>query len=81
LGLGGVSGNVDLPVPYEQHRNTLVYRGHQEEDDGRGGYTLIEPNTGHWGPKVYKGCKPAREGESYVLEDVNYARHGGGVRI
>lgn len=74
LGLNGITGNVDLPVMYEQHRNTLVYRGHQEEDDGQGGYTKIEPNTGHWGPKVYKGCKSVREGEMYELQDVAYGR-------
>ena len=74
FGLGANSGGdvVDLPQLYEMHRNTLVYRGHQEEDDNRGGYTRIEPNTGHWGIKVYKGCKAVREGENYRLRDVAY---------
>ena len=74
MGFGGNNGNVDLPALYENHVNGLVYRGHQEEDDGHGGYTKIEPNTGHWGHKVYKGCKAAREGELYVLQEVAYGR-------
>lgn len=74
LGLGSMVNGTDLPVLYEHHHNTLVYRGHQEEDDNRGGYTHIEPNTGVWGPKVYKGCKAAREGEFVPLRDVAYGR-------
>lgn len=72
--LFGFDGSMaDLPMMGEAHHNTYCYRAHQEEWDGKGGYTKIEPNTGHWGPKVYAGCKKVIEGELYELETPAWA--------
>jgi len=70
-GVGQMRGVSDVPIRGQIHRNTYMYRGHQEEDDGSG-RTIVRPNTGHWGPDVYEGCKKVREGESYALRDMNY---------
>lgn len=65
------------PALNEIHINTCMWRGHTEEDDGRGGLR-IRPNTGVWGSDVYEGVKKIREGGLYEMKDCHYETRGGG---
>lgn len=71
FGVGRLNGTAGMPVLHEAHQNTYMYRGHTEEDNGSG-KIVVRPNTGHWGPDVYAGCKRVREGELYELRDMAY---------
>lgn len=54
-------------------RNTVCYQGHQFTYSRQTKeHTMVQRNTGHWGPNVYPGCGVVRAGEAQHLRDMNY---------
>jgi len=54
-------------------RNTVLYQGHQFTYSRQTKeHTMVQRNTGHWGPNVYPGCGVVRAGEAQHLREMNY---------
>lgn len=65
---------------YYNNLNTVCYQGHQMNyDPHQENYSRVTLNTGHWGYRVYEGCKAVRSGAMKLLKEVDYNSGSGPV--
>lgn len=65
---------------YYNSLNTVCYQGHQMNyDPHQENYSRVVLNTGHWGYRVYEGCKAVRNGAMKLLKEVDYNSGSGPV--
>lgn len=65
---------------YYNSLNTVCYQGHQMNyDPHQENFSRVTLNTGHWGYRVYEGCKAVRSGAMKLLKEVDYNSGSGPV--
>jgi hypothetical protein len=56
------------------HNNRICHQGHQAAYNRiTGKHDKVTINKGHWGPNVYAGCAPIRNGDLSVLQEQRYS--------